>query len=105
VVRASADGHLEAPTFASITEIEHVMNDDAGMSDDGCGMRQAAVTAIGGHGTPVVTVSTGCVHEHVTTGVRVCANCLSRHAADPLCCRPCELALRHCCPLALVPVP
>jgi hypothetical protein len=73
------------------------------MSDDGCGMHQAAVTVIGGHGNPVATVSAGCVHEHVTTGLRVCSNCLSEHAASPLCCAPCELEHGHCCPLTLSP--
>jgi hypothetical protein len=65
-------------------------------------MHQAAVTVIGGHGEPTVTVSAGCVHEHITTGLRVCANCVAGHAANPLCCAACELKPGgHCCPLAL----
>jgi hypothetical protein len=67
-----------------------------------CCIGEAAVTAIGGHGEAVATVSTGCIHEHVTRDVPVCAACLDRHVKDPLCCVACELRKpRHCCPLVL----
>jgi hypothetical protein len=61
------------------------------------------VTVIGGHGEAVATVTAGCVHEHVTSGILACAGCLDWHVDDPLCCRECELVARpsHCCPLVL----
>ena len=69
-----------------------------------CGMHAAAVVVIGGHGDPVALVTAACVHEHITAGIVVCAECLARHAREVLCCRECEMGdhcEHHCCPLTL----
>jgi hypothetical protein len=60
------------------------------------------MVALDGHGPVIADVDFGCVHEHVTKGVPVCADCLGRHTGEqPLCCRSCELKGGHCCPVML----
>lgn len=80
-----------------------------GFPDSECQMILAAVVALAGHGQPAADADVACVHEHVTRNVPVCDACLARHAADPLCCRECEMGFRlvatrrqHCCAVTVV---
>ena len=71
-----------------------------------------AVCTLEPHGPVVADADFACIHEHIIKDVPVYADCLARHAEDPLCCHECELGkwrdrwadrsrAAHCCPVML----